>query len=124
MVAVIHIALLLTIMYVALPKFREVNHNTFEKVARFGNWTSLIFFWYQASHLIIANQGGSNLFFEFARAPEIWALSYLTFCVAQPWLRLKRIPVRTVTPSGHVAISEFNYGVTPFLVTNFSHIMI
>ena len=31
-----------------------------------------------------------------------------------PWLRLKKIPVDIHTPSNHVAIAKFDYGVTPF----------
>jgi hypothetical protein len=46
--------------------------------------------------------------------PKIWFLSALTFCTALPWLRLKKVPVSIITPSNHVALADFNYGVTPF----------
>jgi len=113
-VGLFHLALLSSIMYVALPKFREAHHNTFEKVARFGNWTSLLLFWYQAFHLVAANQQGSNLFVEIVRAPELWVLTSLTLFVALPWLRLRKVSLNSISPSGHVAISKFDYGVTPF----------
>ena len=109
-----HLILLIVIMYVCLPKFRELHHNTFEKVARFGNWLSLLLFWHQCIHLIVANMETSNLFMSLVKAPELWALSYLSFCVARPWLRLKKVPLKNISPSSHVAISRFDYGVTPF----------
>lgn len=110
----LHLIVLVMIMYVSLPKFREINHNVFEKVARFGNWTSLFLFWGQSIQLIAFNSQNKNWIPEALAAPEVWVLIYLTFCTVRPWLRLKKIPVETLTPSDHVAISEFNYGVKPF----------
>lgn len=102
---VLHLLILFFIMYVSLPKFRELNHDTFEKVARFGNWISLLLFWYQSLSLISVNENSLTI---------LCVLAYLTFCVARPWLKLKKIAVNTLTPSSHVAISEFDYGITPF----------
>ena len=109
-----HLCVLLCVMYVALPHYRMVKHNSFEVISRFGNWLSLGLFWCQALVLIYANCGTESYIFSVFSAPEVYALAYLTFCVARPWLRLKKIPVDTVTPSNHVAISQFDYGVTPF----------
>lgn len=109
-----HFVIFLSVMYVSLPKFREKHHNIFETVARFGNWTSLMLFWFQAVALILTNHQDSILLTTIFQAPEIWVLAYLTFCVARPWLHLKKIPVKSVAPSNHVSISEFDYGVIPF----------
>nr|WP_232312807.1 hypothetical protein [Enterovibrio coralii] len=38
----------------------------------------------------------------------------MTFSILLPWLRLRRVPVEIKTPSNHVALLKFNYGVTPF----------
>lgn len=100
-------------MFVALPHFRANHHDAFEIIARFGNWTSLVLFWAQGVLLVQANSSLPQLQ-AIVLAPEIWALTYLSFCILQPWLKLKKVPVDTKTPSGHVAVSEFDYGVTPF----------
>jgi hypothetical protein len=113
-IGVVHLLILFSVMFVARPGFRESHHNSFEIVARFGNWISLVLFWYQAIHLRMANQQSLGIVAKILTAPEIWLLGYLTFCVARPWLRLKKVPVHSLVPSAHVAISEFNYGVTPF----------
>lgn len=42
------------------------------------------------------------------------ALALVTFSVALPWLRLRRVDVRTERPSPHVALARFDYGETPF----------
>ena len=43
-----------------------------------------------------------------------WLLLLVTFSIALPWLRLKKVPVKIDSPSSHVALSQFDYGVTPF----------
>jgi hypothetical protein len=100
---VLHSVLLVCIMVMALPLIRSRYHNQFEWVARFGSWASLFLFWCQA------------LLFPLAHAwVSITVLVILTLNAALPWLRLKKINVSTSTPSSHVALSDFNYGVTPF----------
>lgn len=109
-----HLVVLVIIIVVSFPKFREKNHNTFEIVARFGNWISLILFWFLVINVQIANQAAPTLSEQIIKAPHIWILLYLTFCVLRPWFSLKKIPVEVVTPSKHVAISHFDFGRTPF----------
>jgi NAD(P)H-flavin reductase len=44
----------------------------------------------------------------------VWGLAIVTASVAAPWLRLRKVPVEMACPSTHVALTRFDYGVTPF----------
>jgi len=98
-----HFSLLVVMMLMALPPIRARFHNQFELVARFGTWLSLLFFWVQA-------------FMNPQVSPKVQlpVLFLLTLSVALPWLRLKKVSVSVLTPSSHVALVDFQYGVTPF----------
>ncbi len=113
LMSIFHLAILLGIMCVSLPAFRQRHHNQFEVIARFGNWTSLALFWAQTILIIKMNSQGS-LALALLESPYIWILSLLTFSVALPWLRLKKVNIDLSTPSNHVALTSFNHGVTPF----------
>ena len=101
-------ALLMTIVVMAMPKIRGKFHNQFEKVHRFGGWSVLILFWVQT--VIFARDEQVSL----TSSTSFWVLLLMTFSVVLPWLRLKKVPVNIKTPSSHVALTEFDYGVTPF----------
>jgi hypothetical protein len=107
--SVVHFVLLCTMILVALPPIRSRFHNLFERVARFGSWTSLVLFWIQSLTLNADRNDGS-----FSASIEFWILSLLTFSTLLPWLRLRQVPVKWLRPSSHVALAEFDYGVTPF----------
>ncbi|WP_433019665.1 hypothetical protein [Kribbella sp. CA-294648] len=94
------LALLLTMIVLALPVLRARQHNWFERAHRFGGWSVLALF---ALHAV-ATAGTASL----------WVLGVVTFSVLLPWLRLRRVPVRIERPSRHVALVRFGYGVTPF----------
>lgn len=111
---VIHVAILALICFVALPKFRAKYHNTFEIIARFGNWTSLALFWAQTVITIRAASETDFFLQDFLLSPFVWILSILTFVIALPWIRMRKIDIDINTPSNHVALSSFDYGVTPF----------
>lgn len=100
-----HLALLTLMMILALPTIRAKHHNIFEIVGRFGTWSSLILFWTQTIALAQA---------QLIRTPQFWVLALVTFSVILPWLRLKKVPVDIASPSSHVALAQFDYGVTPF----------
>ncbi|GAA3614696.1 hypothetical protein GCM10022419_119880 [Nonomuraea rosea] len=95
------LVLLVAMVIFALPPLRTRFHNVFEVVHRLGGWTVLVLFW---AHSLLS------------AAPQaaIWALAAVTLSIALPWLRLRRVPVRISRPSSHVALLEFDYGVTPF----------
>jgi hypothetical protein len=102
------LALLAVIVLMARPGYRARRHDRFERAHRFGGWGALALFWTQTV-LSVRPEPGSPL-----AAPQIWVLALLTFSVALPWLRLRRVRVDVTRPSNHVALARFNHGVTPF----------
>ncbi|MCX5334268.1 hypothetical protein [Streptomyces sp. NBC_00140] len=94
-------ALLALIIATALPPFRSRHHDHFEKIHRFGGWTALALFW---THTLLASPG----------PVEVAVLSVVTFSVALPWLRLRKVDVRVERPSPHVVLARFDHGETPF----------
>jgi hypothetical protein len=95
------LALLALIVATALPPFRSRRHDHFEKIHRFGGWTALALFW---THTLLAAPGPF----------EVTVLAVVTFSVALPWLRLRKVPVRLERPSSHVVLARFDHGETPF----------
>lgn len=94
------LALLLTMIVLALPALRARQHNWFERAHRFGGWSVLA---------LCALHAAAT-----ASTASLWVLGVVTFSVLLPWLRLRRVPVRIERPSRHVALVRFGYGVTPF----------
>lgn len=95
------LALLALIIATALPPFRSRHHDHFEKIHRFGGWTALALFW---THTLLAAPGPA----------EVSVLTVVTFSVALPWLRLRKVDVRVERPSPHVVLARFDHGETPF----------
>ncbi|MHC5906210.1 ferredoxin reductase domain-containing protein [Streptomyces sp. S6] len=95
------LALLLFIVATALPPFRSRHHDHFEKIHRFGGWSALALFW---AHTLLTAGG----------PVEPAVLAVVTFSVALPWLRLRKVAVRIERPSPHVVLARFDYGETPF----------
>ncbi|MEU1933506.1 hypothetical protein ACH49O_03115 [Streptomyces coeruleorubidus] len=95
------VALLALIVATALPPFRSRHHDHFEKIHRFGGWSVLALFW---THTLLSGQGPAPLA----------VLAVVMFSVALPWLRLRKVDVRTDRPSPHVTLAHFDYGETPF----------
>jgi len=109
-----HSLILLSIMTISLPKLRAKYHNTFEVVTRFGNWVSLLMFWVEIIIFLQLINKSELTLQKLITSPYVLTLVYLTFLTILPWLRLKKVPVSIKTPSSHVAIANFDYGVTPF----------
>ncbi|AZQ34573.1 hypothetical protein EJ357_14720 [Streptomyces cyaneochromogenes] len=95
------VALLAVIVATALPPFRSRHHDHFEKIHRFGGWSALALFW---AHTLLSTPG----------PVEVSVLAVVTFSVALPWLRLRKVPVRLERPSPHVVLARFDHGETPF----------
>jgi|GEM_PF-253956 len=98
----------------ALPVLRQHFHNGFEKMHRFGGWLSLALFWALALSFTHDSHPNDSLPQALTHSPAFWALVLVSFSIALPWLRLKRVPIDIERPSDHVAIVNFDYGVTPF----------
>lgn len=95
------IALLAVVIATALPPFRSRHHDHFEKIHRIGGWTALVLFW---THTLLSTPGPVPLA----------VLAVVTFSVALPWLRLRKVAVRLERPSPHVVLARFDHGETPF----------
>ncbi|WP_069759112.1 hypothetical protein [Streptomyces sp. LUP47B] len=95
------LALLALIIATALPPFRSRHHDHFEKIHRIGGWTALALFW---THTLLSSAGPASLA----------VLALVTFSVALPWLRLRKVAVRLERPSSHVVLARFDHGETPF----------
>lgn len=113
-ISAVLMALLIGIIVTALPKIRARFHNQFELVHRLGGWTSLALFWAQflslTHDLSPSGQFGDNVI----ASPALWLLSLITLSIILPWTRLKKVPIEISKPSSHVAVTSFDYGVTPF----------
>ncbi|MEV5434648.1 hypothetical protein AB0K80_01240 [Streptomyces sp. NPDC052682] len=95
------VGLLAVIVATALPPFRSRHHDHFETIHRFGGWAALALFW---THTLLSGP----------RPVPLTVLAVVTFSVALPWLRLRRVEVRVERPSRHVALARFDHGETPF----------
>jgi amino acid adenylation domain-containing protein len=102
------VALLVAIIIFALPPLRAKYHDNFEKVHRFGGWTSLALFWI---HTLVFNRDVNG---SLVSSVSFWLLIAVTISIILPWTRLRKVPVEIVRPSNHVALARFDYGVTPF----------
>jgi len=105
-------ALLVAIVYTALPFVRQKHHDRFERVHRLGGWSALALFWVVTVVPEVGRPG--SWIADVLTAPAVLALAITTFSVALPWLRLKKVPVEIVSPSDHVALARFDHGYTPF----------
>ncbi|MER7477317.1 hypothetical protein ABTX60_06625 [Streptomyces sp. NPDC126510] len=95
------IALLTLVVTTALPPFRSRRHDHFEKIHRFGGWAALALFW---THTLLSAPGPW----------QVGVLAVVTFSVALPWLRLRKVDVHLERPSSHVVLARFDHGETPF----------
>jgi hypothetical protein len=97
--------LFVVLVATAVRPLRTRFHNLFELIHRFGGWASLVLLWVQT---VLLHRGA------LPSTPGAWMLAAVTFSVALPWLRLRRVPVAVERPSTHVALARFDHGVTPF----------
>lgn len=113
-VTVAILVILLLMIALATPKYRVKYHDLFERSHRFGGWASLILFWVQT--ILLTNELRGDVSFGTALMTSLgfWLLLLVTFSIALPWVRLKKVPVTIKRPSTHVALVAFDYGVTPF----------
>ncbi|WP_299157652.1 hypothetical protein [uncultured Tenacibaculum sp.] len=110
LVTTLILSLLIGIIITALPKMRAKYHNQFEIVHRLGGWSVLFLFWVQMV-LFLSMQHSLH---TITKSLNFWILITLTISVVLPWLRLKKVAINIDKPSNHVALTSFNYGVTPF----------
>lgn len=114
------LALLVVMIAMAMPNIRKKHHDAFERTHRFAGWSVLALIWLQTLSLASDTQSPSSLLMWALTEPQVWMLAVMTFSVILPWLRLRRVPVEITTPSNHVALLTFDYGVTPFAGSSMS----
>jgi hypothetical protein len=108
------LGLLGVITWSSRPAFRQRRHDRFERIHRLGGWSALLVFWGLTISLAADLRGAASLGAALVGSPDPWLLGLVTFSVALPWLRLKKVPIEIVRPSSHVALTRFDHGVTPF----------
>ncbi|KJL25479.1 hypothetical protein RN51_00616 [Microbacterium oxydans] len=109
--AVLGSSVLIAMLVTALPPLRARWHDAFEVTHRLGGWLLLVLVWVQTVATLV--DARASLLHVLSSA-GLWLLLATTVSVALPWMRLRRVPVDVSTPSSHVAIARFDYGVTPF----------
>ena len=108
-ISLVNLVIMVSISLVAFNRHKV--HDLFERLTRFGSWSLQILVMIQSALVYITDNGSLDGYF--VSTPFI-LLFLLTINIILPWLRLKKVPVKITTPSNHVAIAEFDYGVTPF----------
>jgi hypothetical protein len=107
------LGVLLLVATMTHPWVRSRFHNGFERTHRFGGWTALALFW--VSTLLFARDQNPQAPLQEVLATSVpfWMLMVLTFSIALPWLRLRKVPVQLLRTSSHAVIARFGH-VTPF----------
>ena len=113
-VSIALLVLLCGLIALALPPFRARFHNGFEVAHRFGGWAALVLFWTQTVLFVRDQHVGEPIGSLLLSSPSVWLLIAITFSIALPWLRLKKVPVQIKKPSNHAVLVKFDHGVTPF----------
>ncbi|THU87036.1 nonribosomal peptide synthetase 12 [Dendrothele bispora CBS 962.96] len=104
---------LFAIALFAFPSFRIKHHDTFERVHRFSGWTACLLVWAQV--VLLTNDYRTpeeSLGHALATSASFWLLVVLTASIVLPWLRLRKVPVRSEVLSNHAVRLYFDY-VTP-----------
>lgn len=108
-ISLISFFVMVTIIFFAFN--RHQMHDIFERVTRFGSWVLQGLIILQS--ILIFKELHGNLEGYFGSL-EFFLLVLLTFNIILPWLTLRKVSIKIETPSNHVAIAQFDYGVTPF----------
>mgnify|MGYP001029931975 FL=1 len=107
------LGVLLAVAIMAHPRIRARFHNGFERTHRFGGWTALVLFWVSTLLFALDQNPQSPLPEVLVASVPFWMLVGLTFSIALPWLRLRKVPVQLIRTSPHAVIARFGH-VTPF----------
>ncbi|KAJ5160076.1 uncharacterized protein N7482_007080 [Penicillium canariense] len=114
--AYIILVLLLAIIVVAHPTFRMKRHDYFELTHRFSGW--LVVAMFVALLLVFAHEisqaQGQPLGRFLVTLPAFWCLVLTVLAIVQPWLMLRRVPVRAEVLSTHAVRLHFDHAVTTF----------
>jgi hypothetical protein len=106
------VILLLLVTACATSPVRTRAHNVFELSHRWGGWTAIALFWVLTIDLA-RHRSSNSAWGAIASDWHVYVLAILTWSVAWPWVRLRRVPATVHRPSAHVAIVHLDYGVRP-----------
>ncbi|KAJ7780692.1 nonribosomal peptide synthetase 12 [Mycena maculata] len=101
--------LLVGIVVFAHPSLRSKRHDHFERVHRFFGWTSVALVWCQVVILNNDYRAGQSLSHALVHSPPFWMLMVMTGSIILPWLRLRKVPVRSEVLSKHAVRLYFDY---------------
>ncbi|KAH7054380.1 gramicidin s synthetase 1 [Macrophomina phaseolina] len=109
--ASILLALLISIIVLALPNVRQKYHDYFEGVHRFAGWAVLALFWAQlATSAVLRARTTSTptpAGIILLTSPAFWFLLTATLLVIYPWARLRLCPVTAEPLSAHAIRLHF-----------------
>lgn len=106
------LVLLVAICFFALPRFRVIFHNAFEAIHRFGGWLAVALFWILTLLICHAESklpGSRSMGRLVVTSPSFWLLTFVTFCIIFPWIRLRKVPARAELLSSHAVRLHFTY---------------
>ncbi|KAH9065350.1 hypothetical protein EDB87DRAFT_1595365 [Lactarius vividus] len=104
------LVLLLGIVISAIPALRSKHHNRFEVTHRFLGWTATLLVWCQVISLTNDyRRQDQSLGHSLLYAAPFWLVLAMTISIMLPWVRLRKVPVRTVVLSSHAVRLYFDY---------------
>ncbi|PSR71741.1 hypothetical protein PHLCEN_2v12389 [Hermanssonia centrifuga] len=107
------LVLLIGIVLFAYPKNRSVHHDAFERTHRFLGWAATGLVWCQV--ILLTNDyrlPGQTLGQALIQSPPLWLVTIMTCSIILPWVRLRKVNVRSEVLSKHAVRLHFDY-VTP-----------
>ncbi|KAF2143095.1 uncharacterized protein K452DRAFT_350718 [Aplosporella prunicola CBS 121167] len=109
------IAFLVMIVFFAYPAMRNLTHNTFEFTHRFAGWTAIGIFWVDLILLAFNTHytTGTPVGLIIVRMPTLWFLIIITFHLALPWVRLRKVKFEAQNLSNHAVRLNFKEKLAP-----------
>ncbi|KAF9534971.1 hypothetical protein CPB83DRAFT_755198 [Crepidotus variabilis] len=109
------LAMFITILACAHPRFRVLFHDYFEAFHRFAGWTALILFWIHNcfAFKVSAELQGVSPREYLVRAPNFWFFIVSTACSVLSWSRLRYRKVYPEILSDHAIRLHFKYASMP-----------
>jgi len=105
------LAMFLTILAAAWPRFRVVQHDYFESMHRYAGWITLITFWVHNGIIAryMAMDAGISVGHQLAISPNFWFFIVSTSCTIISWSRLRHHKVYAEVLSDHATRLHFKY---------------
>ena len=97
------LCLLAAIVLSAVPAWRMVHHNSFERLHRFAGWSVLALFWTLLLLFLfqVSEQKAKPAGLLLIETPAFWLALVASALTILPWLRLRRVAVRAERLSTH-----------------------